>query len=95
MIVGKYMLQITDEQTVMMPFGAQILSVQFQKDHNHRDNLQLWALIDETSTNKQHREIRIVGTGNPIEEHPGVFIGTVQEAGGALIWHVFDATKQV
>lgn len=97
MIVGKYPLQITEEQTVMMPFGAEILSVQFQKDHNQRDNLQLWALIDETSTHMQHRKIRLMGTGpaHAVESRPGKFLGTVQEAGGALIWHIFDATQQV
>lgn len=95
MIVGKYTLEVTDEQELMLPFGAEILSVQFQKDHNQRDKLRLWALIDDTSTHFQHRKIRIVGTGNPIDEHPGKFIGTVQEAGGQLIWHIFDATKQV
>jgi len=90
MIIGKYALQVTDAQMVHMPIGAEILSVQFQKT-NGMEQLQLWALINPDVYQMELRTISIVGTGNYCDR-PGKFIGMVQEAGGALVWHVFDAT---
>jgi hypothetical protein len=85
--VWKYPLRITDTQPVNMPEGAQILSVQFQGEA-----LCLWALVD-THKPQTQRIIRIIGTGNPIVEYgtaPVIFIGTVQQFGGQLVWHVFE-----
>lgn len=87
MKIFKYQLAIVDDQTVVMPSRSKVLSVQFQSG-----NLCMWALVDpksETAT----RDIRIIGTGNQIDDSRtvGDFIGTVQQ--GRFVLHVFDTTK--
>lgn len=84
--IHKYQLGITDVQAVRMPAGAEILSVQFQNE-----SLCLWALVETTEKNSA-RLIYVVGTGNPFPEGDFRFIGTVQQFGGKLIWHVFEQT---
>lgn len=83
MTIWKYSLDTTDNQQVMMPLEARLLSVQTQGG-----SPQLWALVDPKARQVQRR-IRIYGTGNPVGEY-GKFVGTYQLAGGSLVFHVFD-----
>lgn len=91
--VWKFPLEITDEQDVTMPEGAEILCVQMQGETPC-----LWARLHapsaEGSVPDCHR-IRIVGTGHSIPDDalPLSYIGTVQSFGGSLIWHVFEQTR--
>ena len=70
--------------SVMMPVGAKILCVDVQEDQP-----QLWALVTQGS-NTENREIRIYGTGFALPEEPSTYIGTYQQMGGQLVWHVFE-----
>lgn len=88
--IWKYSLQITDRQTVTMPVGAEILSVQDQAG-----GLQLWAVVVPEEERREKRVIEIVGTGNPMadvlaEGLSRCHLATVQARGGALVWHVFE-----
>ena len=83
-IIWKFPLVITDVQTVDIPDGGKILCVQ-----NQGGVTCLWVLCEKASP-KSTRTFYIYGTGNPIKQTPGKYIGTVQNAGGALIWHVFE-----
>lgn len=86
MRIWKWTLAVTDKQTLQMPAGAKLLTVQMQGEAP-----QLWALCDETAP-KMPRLIAIHGTGNPMpDEWPGEYVGTFQIHGGALVFHVFDA----
>ena len=80
--IWKYTLEITDLQTVEMPSGAIILSVD-----NQDGSLCLWALVD-TEAAKEEVCIEIIGTGNPVFSATRQFIGTVLM--GSLVWHVFE-----
>jgi len=82
--VYKYPLAIVGEQVVPMPQGARILCVQLQ-----RGDLCLWALVN-TANVETDRTIEIIGTGNPAHHRPRTYLGTVQTAGGMLVWHVFE-----
>lgn len=85
--IYKYPLDITDEQTVMIPHGSEILSAQIQGAQ-----LCLWALVDSEATVVKHR-VRIFGTGNPVTLNDELvncswkFVGTVQDR--IFVWHVF------
>lgn len=83
--IWKYPLEITDSQPVPMPTGARILTVQVQHGQPC-----LWALVDPTRASK-YREIRMVGTGHPADGLTN-YIGTFQADGGALVFHVFEAS---
>jgi len=88
--IWKYELQITDMQTVMMPKGAEIISVD-----NQFSDVCMWAIVDTTCKPKG-RIIEIVGTGNPMIDDDRVnrwFIGTViRRPYDGFVWHVFERT---
>jgi len=86
--VRKWMLQLTERQTILVPSYAQILTVQLQKGHPA-----LWALIDDDIIGGEPREIEIFGTDTPIQEPNGLkYISTHQFPGGEA--HVFERSKQ-
>jgi len=82
--VHKFPLQLDDLQTVDLPAGAVVLTVQVQYEA-----LALWARVD-TDQPTERRLIRLVGTGNPIPPGTGAYLGTVQMHGGRLVLHAFE-----
>lgn len=84
--IYKYQLEITDEQEVALPLGAQILSVQMQNGI-----LCLWAFVDSEAY-PIARTIRVFGTGNPFPElGTHQHLGTVQQP--PCVWHVFEKKR--
>ena len=84
--IYKYPLDATSfEQTVQLPWDAEILDVQMQNG-----NLFLWAVVDLAKDNLV-RHFRVFGTG---WELPYRFsqrykhLKTVQD--GLFVWHVFE-----
>jgi hypothetical protein len=82
--IWKFPVRVTDLQTIGMPLGAKILSIDVQKEI-----VCIWALCDEKAEIAK-RTIRIYGTGHAIYSDPGTFIGTFQMNGGNLVFHAFD-----
>ncbi len=83
--IHKYALEISDEQGIYMPQGAELLTVQMQYGHPC-----VWALVD-TDAPPCLRGFAIRGTGHPARGLSRKdYVGTVQDRGGSLIWHVFD-----
>jgi hypothetical protein len=85
MRIWKWTLEVTDLQTILMPEGAHVLSVQTQDDVP-----QLWALVDETMPTEPHT-FATYSTGHrlPYRTDYGRFIGTYQIK-GMLVFHVFE-----
>lgn len=88
--VWKFPLLLQMSQTVKMPLGAEILSVQFQEGV-----LTAWAKVRHGRGNED-RKIEIRGTGHTIEEEVGCdggmylnHLATVQGEAG-FVWHVFE-----
>jgi hypothetical protein len=80
--IYKYPIEITDEQTVNMPTGAQVLSAQMQGTQ-----LCIWALVEVGNINCDRR-VRIFGTGNTVKlDGNWKFVDSVQER--IFVWHVF------
>jgi len=84
MRIWKYTLAVTDRQSLSMPDGAHVLSVQVQGGMP-----QLWALVDEKAP-QSLRHFDLYGTGNPVPSCPKKFIGTFQLHGGGLVFHLFE-----
>jgi hypothetical protein len=80
--IFKYPLT-TDAPFVVTPVGAQILCVQVQ-----RGTPCLWALVERDAP-LERRHFMIYGTGHP-HDGGGVYVGTYQLEGGALVFHVFE-----
>lgn len=82
-VIWKYPLALVDHmQVVIMPTGAEVLSVAIQ--HGVPT---LWAQVDTKPICT--RLFVVVGTGHRLPEVPLKFIGTVID--GRFVWHVFEA----
>ena len=85
--IFKYQLPIEHLSSIEMPMGAQVLTVQSQNGGGC-----IWALVNpEAETVKRYFET--YGTGHPVPEATRTYIGTYQQSGGSLIWHVFELHK--
>lgn len=82
--IWKFPLEIIREQNLMMPEGAEILSVQTQ--HN---SLCLWALVNPEAP-LQRRVIEVFGTGHSISDAERKYVTTAQRDGGKFVWHIFE-----
>ena len=83
--IWKYPLKVVDEQTLDVPEGAEVMTVQVQNGTPC-----LWARVDPAAP-KIPRKIITRGTGHPVPETIWRYIGTYQIKDGALVFHVFDA----
>ena len=93
--IWKYTLEVTDEQTVQLPEGAQILSIQPQGPFGEGGGgeVELWALVDPETPIMIDRIIHIHGTGHPIKDEDIdllTHISTFQLMGGQLVFHAFE-----
>lgn len=89
--IYKYTLNVEDEPVLLMPEGAQILSVNTQLIRG-TETLCLWALVNPEGR-EEARYFRIYGTGNPVNVSGlanSKFLGTVSMREGAMIWHIFE-----
>lgn len=92
--IWKFPIKVMDFQTVEMPLGAQIISVQPQNGV-----LCMWALVDSEQNKKELRRLWVFGTGNPIEGsaydafHQGKMIHLATVKDGSFVWHVFESIQ--
>lgn len=82
--IFKYPLDVTDEQTVNLPFGAKVVHVGMQND-----KMYLWAEVDPKSKDDTPVTFRIFGTGHPMPEANIQHVGTVFD--GPFVWHVYQS----
>jgi len=82
--IHKYDLSVGDNNVnVMLPDGAQILSVAAQ-----HGIVRVWILLDPNIQPKKTYRFTVVGTGWDIQRDAlGIFIGTAYD--GEFVWHVF------
>jgi hypothetical protein len=80
-----YPIEVTDQQVISLPEGAEILTAQVQ-----RGQVCLWARVDAAnSATLTERKIRVAGTGHSVSL-AWHYIGTVQLLGGDLVFHFFE-----
>lgn len=83
--IFKYPIEVTDEQIVLLPTGAKILTIQ-----NQGDIPCLWALVNPTAPTDMAITIRIYGTGHDVTDSDSLeYISTFQMMGGSLVFHSF------
>lgn len=85
-IIYKYQINVTDVNTVLMPEGAEVLTVQMQ------DAVPcIWAMVDLDKP-RVERFFGILGTGNPVpDDFKGKYIGTFQER--IFVWHLYELVE--
>ena len=85
-MIYKYVLQ-PGRNVIQLPQFTQVLTVQMQDD-----DMCLWARVNITKP-LNTRVFDVVGTGHAMSDDPRLlYVATVQMAGGALVWHVFEST---
>ena len=85
--IWKFEIEITDEQFITIPEKYKFLCVQMQAGIPC-----IWAAVDSSAPKLQARII-VHGTGHPCDDIADLqYIGTIQEAGGMLVFHVFGET---
>jgi hypothetical protein len=85
--IWKYRLEVTGWQSITMPKGSEILTVQVQDGEPC-----LWALVDPDAGTEE-RFIEMVGTGRQIPTDSGSigrYVSTFQMHGGSLVLHAFE-----
>lgn len=80
--IYKYQLEVTGQQTITMPVGSEVLSIQVQYGVPC-----IWAKVD-TGNEVGDRTFVTFGTGHPLPENNLEFIGTYQT--GQFVFHVFE-----
>lgn len=86
--IYKYQLNTITNQTIKLPIGAEILTIQAQYDDPC-----IWCLVDPSIINTEDRHIEIYGTGHDIIYDMGVdrkYIGSYQLLDGSFIGHAFE-----
>lgn len=86
--VYKFSVDIKEFDSILIPVGAEILSVQAQ-----HGEVVMWAKVD-TDAMVASRHFGVFGTGHPLPDKPLQFIATTQMLGGALVWHVFEYVEE-
>ena len=86
MTIWKYLLELTDEQTVNMPRSAEVLHVGIDPN----GSLCVWALVDP-NTMPEDRVFFVHGTGFPVPSGRR-HLGSVTL--GPFVWHVFEPSPE-
>jgi len=82
--VWKYELQIQDQQSVLLPAGAEVLTVAVQNGVPC-----LWATVDPSRGTKV-AVVQMRGTGHPMDfEGDAEYVGTLFLHDGKLVFHVW------
>jgi hypothetical protein len=79
----------TDEQIILLPVRAQVLTARF---HQHSGMGSLWALVDPEEKNAEEYVVRMAGTGHEIEpKWAAHYIST--DFLGSYVFHFFGYWK--
>lgn len=81
--IWKTVIVVDDEQKVTLPIRAQPLCVLLQ-----RGDPCIWWKVDPESETRTYR-IFVYVTGHKYKKIQGEYIGTIQDQGRKLVWHVF------
>ena len=83
--IWKFELTPNRIQSVPLPFGAQILTVQTKNENAPL----MWVLVDPDMPN-QERYLGIYTTNTAVPDNPGRYIGTFLIYEGSLEFHLFE-----
>jgi len=83
--IWKFELTPNRIQSVSLPFGAKILTVQTKGDNAPL----MWVLVDPDMP-PQERQLGIYTTNTAVPDEPGRYIGTFFIYEGSLEFHVFE-----
>lgn len=80
--IWKFPFRIDDVVEIEMPEISHILHVEC-----HKGTPCIWAVVNPNDANVIRR-FRLLGTGHPVSDELGRYIGTFQDR--AFVWHMFE-----
>ncbi len=83
-VIWKFPLEQTSEQVISVPTGTKMLCVAVQNGV-----VCLWGQVDPEAKGEK-RLVRVFGTGHPMPDDPGEYVGTFLLSAGALVFHVYS-----
>ena len=83
--IRRYHLQPNKVQSITLPQGSEILSVQAKSD----DAPILWALVDP-ALEEEERTLTLYATGTEVPDDPGRYCGSFLLFDGSLEFHAFE-----
>jgi hypothetical protein len=83
--IYKYELKALDNQSIMLPEGAKILSVQTQYETPC-----IWVELNTELPSTVSHDFEIYGTGHTMPDCDRTYIGSFQLQGGALVFHLYE-----
>jgi len=86
--IWKFQLKEHGIQSIEMPHGARVLSVQVQPN----TGVMVWAECDPDNA-KHVRWFNVVMTGQPFHASDWRFIATLQLHGGEIVLHVYERAE--
>ena len=87
--IYKYELEVDDEQLLVLPVKAAILTVQVVNNVPY-----VYAAVNLDTEETEEHHILTFGTGQPIENDlKAHYIGTYQLHEGSLVFHVFEKVR--
>jgi hypothetical protein len=86
--IWRYRLPLAEAPHISMPAGAEVLSVAVGRGGGQF--IEVWARVDPSATTEP-RAFRVVGTGHPMPDDTGRFLGSLQFDQGRFVFHVFEA----
>lgn len=84
MVIDKY--EVSSE-VVVMPEGAQILSVHTQGGYPY-----IWALVDLTAQ-KEERHFKLIETRQLFDPDGLTYVGTFHQISGGPVFHLFEVSQ--
>lgn len=86
--IWKYPIHVRDTVAIEMPKEAHFLpTVATARLEYGEHGLVVWAEVDPDQPTET-RILYVVGTGNPMPEHPKQYLGTAID--GRFVWHVYE-----
>jgi hypothetical protein len=82
--IWKFGFEVTDDFSLEMPDGAQILHVESQSLMPC-----MWVEVDPSAP-RVTRNFHVYGTGHHMHSEPQWYLGTFMLHGGALVFHLYE-----
>ena len=85
--IWKWPLFPETETVINIPPDAQVLTIKLQDGLPH-----IWILMEPEAPTVR-RTFCVYGTGHPMPDNPGKYIGTVLMNSDRLVFHVFETSQ--
>ena len=83
--IWKFEIKMYGTTEIIMPIRAEVLTVQMQKGIPC-----IWVELNPRELEKQIRYFQWYGTGHPMPISHKRYIGTIQDAQGELVFHLYE-----